>query len=259
MKKFFVLLAGVAMFAAPAMGQGRPLRLFFSTAGLSDTSNTNSPAQAPDADLGVNPVLNALPGAPVRLYVWAQITPPGTPNNATYNGVSLNATVSGVGGSVTNSNFWNYTNGSYGNSTGRWQQFTQSRNATSATFAGAAVTTGAGVNNTNAANSSDSQYRRFRTDGTTRLDATLLGWVEFAGNTIGQTLEIRFSVGSLGIAQSQQPPQRIYMGWGDEDQAPLGNQFGVGTPIADASIRIIPEPASLALLGLAGLAAFRRR
>ncbi len=258
MKKFFVLLAGVAMFAAPAMGQGRPLRLFFSTAGLSDTANTNSAAQAPDANLGANPVLDALPGAATRLYVWAQITPPGTPNNATYNGVSLRATVSGAGGSVTNSNFWNYTNGTYG-TTGRWQQFSQSRDANSASFGGGAVVTGAGVNNTNAANTSDGQYKRFRTDGTTRLDATLLGWVEFAGATVGQTLEIRFSIGAQGIAQSGQPVQPIYLGWGDEAQAPLGNQFGASSPIADASIRIVPEPASLMLLGLAGLAAFRRR
>jgi hypothetical protein len=259
MKKFLVVLAGIAMFAVPAVNaQGRPFRLFFSTVGLTDTGNTNSPAGDPTASLGVNPQIDVAPNTPVRLYVWGQINPPGTPNNATYNGVSYRVLASGTGGSISGFNFWNYTNGSYGNGTGRWQQFSQSGDATSATFAGAAVVTGAGVNNTAAAVAMDGQHKRFATNGTTRIDATLLGWVEAQGSAIGEMVELRFAVGSSGIAQSGQPPQRIYMGWGDEASAPLGNEFGASTPGFDAKLNIIPEPASLMLLGLAGLA-FRRR
>lgn len=259
MKKFLVVLAGVAMFAVPAVNaQPRPLRLFFSSAGLSIPANTNSAADAPDANLGANPEVSVPANTAVRLYVWAQINPPGTPNNAVYNGVSFRTAVTGVGGSMSGFSFWNYTNGTYGSGAGRWQQFAQSGDATSATFAGAAVTAGAGVNNSAAALASDSQYKRFRVDGTTRIDATLLGWVEVQGTTLNQTLELRFAVGNSGIAQSGQPPQPIYMGWGDEANAPLGNAFGASTPIADATVRIIPEPASLMLLALAGLALRRR-
>lgn len=264
MKKFLVVLAGVALFAAPAVNaQGRPLRLFYSTVGLTDLGNTNSPAADPTADLNLaagGPVINNVPiGQPVRLFVWAQITPPGTPNNATYNGVHLINNVTGTGGSITGHSFWNYTNGAYGNGTGRWQNFTQSPAGTSngVSLAGAAVTTGAGVSNTPAAATNDTQHRRFATNGTTRIDATLLGWIQVTGTQQGE-LQVRFSVGSSGIAQSGQPVQRIYMGWGDEASAPLGNQTGGTTPVADAIINVIPEPASLMLLGLAGLALRRR-
>jgi MYXO-CTERM domain-containing protein len=267
MKRFLVILAGVAMVAAPAaFGQERPLRLFYSAAGLSNPADTNSPAQDPTADLGVNPVRGVTSGTPVRLWVWAQINPPGSPNNVTYNGVSFtqNLTASGGGaGTISGFQFWNYTNGAYGNNTGRYQFFSNSPAGTTngVAFAGAAVTTGAGVNNTNTANTQDTQYRRFATNGTTRIDAVLLGRIDVTPTgPIGSQVQLRFAVGTSGIAQSGDAdgPNHIYMGWGDEASAPLGNQFGGTTPGADATINIIPEPASLMLLGLAGLALRRR-
>lgn len=264
MRKFLVLVAGVAMCAAPAaLGQERSFRLFYSAAGLSDTGNTNSAAQDPTADLGANPVRSTTPGVPVRLYIWGQLmgangAAPGTPNNVTYNGVSLFSRVSGTGGSINGFNFWNYNNGSYN----RWQQIGTSPAGTSNNvyMAGGAVTFGSGVNNTNASLPLDGQQKRFATNGTTRIDSTLLGWIDVVGTQIGQ-LEVRFAIGTNGISQSQDPdgqPNRIYLGWGDESFVVDGNDFEVQSPLADAVINIVPEPAGLILLSLAGLALRRR-
>lgn len=260
MKKFLVVMAGVALLALPSLAnaQGRPLRLFFSTNGLSDPADVQSNAEVP-ASLGVNPTVDAMPGETVRLYVWAQITPPGPANNATYNGVSL-AVNAGGGSAVTGFNFWNYTNGALGNGAGRWQQFGVVPSLPgSVEFSGGAVVAGIGVTNSGDANTNDRQHRRFAADGTTRIDSTLLGYVELSAAAAGD-YPIHFAIGSLGIAQQGQPPQPIYMGWGDEQAAPLGNQFGGTTPNADATLHVfVPEPASMILLALAGLAAFRRR
>ncbi len=254
--KTLIALA-VALFAATAaLGQGRPLRLFFSHAGLTDPNDTNSAALPPDADLGVNPVFNVNPGESARLYIWAQITPPGTPNNAIYPMLSLRASITGAGGAATGHAFWNYTNGSYG-TTGRWQQFSQSRDATGAHLGGVAVTTGAGVNNTQAAASNDRQHRRFAIDGMTRIDATLLGWVEMTGVTPGQTHEIFFAIGSQGITQAGQPVQQVYLGWGDEFAGPFGNDIRAPSPDPDAFVHVLPEPSTVVLLAVA--CAMRRR
>lgn len=264
MKKLLLVMAGAAMLAAPALAQTRPLRLFFSNSGLSDAGNTNSAAVSPAQDMGINPKAeHPTPGLTTRLWVWAQILGPGgtaptTPNNVTFNGVSLRVNASGPG-TISGFNFWNYSNGTYGGNAGRWQQHSSSAliPGSSHEFSGAAVTAGAGVNNTAAAATNDTQYIR---GAAPRLDVTLLGWVDVTGNAQG-TVELRFAVGTLGIAQSGGLPgdRRIYMGWGDEGSSPLNNQVGGTSPVADAMINVAPEPASLSLLALAGLVALRRR
>lgn len=262
MKKYLLALAGVAMLAAPALAQDRPLRLFFSaTAGLSNASDTNSDAVAPVADIGANPKVSAEPGQSVRLWIWAQILGPGggapsTPNTVVYNGLAMRVRATGAGGVITGYDFWNYTNGTYGNGTGRWQGLGENVIAPNEVdLAGAAVTTGAGVNNSNTANTNDRQYLRLVAG--VRQDVTLLGYVDVAGTDAGSKVEVRFAVGTNGITRSGVGVQPVFFGWGDGSIP--SNQRNVYSPIADASINIIPEPASLALLALAGLAAFRRR
>ena len=214
MRSNLILLALLLLTVTAGEAYGRPLRLFFSgAAGLSNPADPNSPAQDPSFDVGRNPALIAVTNVPVRLFIWAQIAPPGTPNDVIYRGISFRIRATGPGAVITGHSFWNYTNGAYGGGSGRWQNFVSSSNQTSASFAGAAVTLGAGVNNSNAAASQDTHYRRFLSDGTTRLDATLLGWVEVA-RTQFQEVQLRFEVGPQGIVQSGAGPQLRLHGLG---------------------------------------------
>ncbi len=262
MRRVFTLAAGVLAVFAPelASAQSRPIRLFLSTIGLSNPADPTSPADNPSPELGTNPTVLIPFGDTTRLYVWAQITPPGTPNNVIYNGVSLRTRVDGVGGVISTHNFWNYTNGSYGANVGRWSNQTSgSSGSDQAWMSGVAVIGGAGVNNSNTANSVDTQYERFALDGTTRIDATLLGYIEVTGNAAG-ALEVRLAVGQQGVSQVGGGIQPVYLGWGDESESPLNNQPNADSPIADATIIVAPEPTALIglMLGAAAVVARRR-
>src|SRR5262245_55324240 len=101
-----VALALLSILAPAAFaGAERPIRFFFPSAGLSDPGNLNSPAQTPVADFGISPDFYTTLNQPARLYIWAKLDPAGTPNNVTFNGVSLNVRLQGSG-IITGSNFW---------------------------------------------------------------------------------------------------------------------------------------------------------
>jgi hypothetical protein len=249
-----LLLVAVCL-AAPASAQTRALRLFFSTLGLSDPFDPQSPAVDPSPEFTLNPHAVVAPNQATRLYIWAKLEPAGPPNNVVLHGVSLRARIAGAGGGVAGFQFWNYHNPNYT----RWQQFSQSGNATSVTFAGASVVTGGGgIGNTNPQAMYDAQHRRYADDGVTRIDASLLGSVDFAGSQAGALLQVFMAVGASGIAQSGAPPIRIYLGWGDEEVVIHGNDFGVESPIPEATILVTPEPHCAALIAVAALLFMRR-
>ena len=272
------------MLAAPAMAQTRPIRLFFSSIGLSDPGNTDSPALAPlDAvgpasGGGANIKVPGQIGVPVRLYMWAQIMgnnggAPSNPRTVVYQAISLRVRATGAGATITGMNFWNYSPGTpvaFGGGYGRWRSgdidgsggtghLTLGANEVGA--GGAAVNGGVGVRNAIVGDAtSDLQYMNLV--GGIRQDVTLLGSVDVMGSAAGK-IELRYSVGTQGINRSGAGPEPVYTGYGDEGVPLTGASANAGrydlNPTPDASINVVPEPASLALLALAGLAALRRR
>ncbi len=80
---------------------------------------------------------------------------------------------------------------------------------------------------------------------------------------LGNT-ELRFSVGSIGIARSGDRPQPVgptaSIQFGDPEPTSVsGDSFGSTGSIADAVIRVIPEPSTGVLLGAALLPVLLRR
>ena len=240
MKRLLCVLAGVGLFVAPALAQDSAFRLYLASEGVEGNAPILgiSPAQ-------LNPEIIDPAGGTHRLYVWAQVIGAETPQK--YMSVGYNAV--GTGGlAVTGRSTWNYTNilsrwsitgaGHLGGGTLRNVRLA----ANPVGFFGVADNAGPG--------NFDQQYHA-------ATKSTVIGWIEVTG--IG---EIFLQVGDIGIIRTGTLGNPgvtwddVYLGFGDENAGLMGNSFDMGSPIAEASI--VPEPAGLLLLGLAGLAIRRR-
>ncbi|MCH8807803.1 MAG: hypothetical protein IH986_17195 [Planctomycetes bacterium] len=241
MKQLLGVLAGVALFIAPALAQDSAFRLYLSEQGV--VGNTPLGGITPDQ---ANPEIIDPAGGTHRLFVWGQVLGAETPQK--YISVGYNA-VTTKGAQVTGASTWNYTNiltrwsvamgGQLGGGTLRNVRLA----GYGPGFFGVADNQGPG--------NFDLQY-----DPATK--STVIGWIDVQG--VG---EIFLQVGDIGIIRTNifgNPNvtwDDVYLGFGDENAGLMGNSFDMGSPIAEATI-VVPEPAGLLLLGLAGLAIRRR-
>ena len=242
MKRLLWVLAGSALFAGPALAQDSAFRLYLAYEGVEGNTPLSgiSPAQR-------NPVLTST--GTHRLYVWGQVIGAETPQK--YVSVGYNVVTTGTA-RVIGASTWNYTN-----ILSRW----------SVTNAGQLH--GATLRNVRLAADPDAFFGVADNAGPGNFDqqydpvtnSTVLGWIE-VDDGLGPGSGIFLQIGDIGIIRTTKLGNPgatwdvVYLGFGDENAGLMGNSFDMGSPIAEATI--VPEPAGLLLLGLAGLAIRRR-
>lgn len=240
MKKFLGVLAGLALTAGAA--QAANLTLFFSsddpfagTGRVSPTLPGGVAVAAAATPLNSPTVGNpSVPGG--RLHMWVTGNP-GDPDPNVWNGIAFNVVISGPA-TITGGGGLNITSGSP-TFIRRWET---GSDLTPPTFNFVAVTrTGA-------------QFPPLVDGWDDGVDAVYMGYLDFAANN--GTSEVKFQVGNSGITRAGGSPTVDDVNFGAGDAALRGNQFGEVSTLADATIT--PEPTSLLLLGLAGLALRRR-
>lgn len=252
MKKFLAVLAGLAMLVAPA---NAGLRLFFAPQGVD--SETAPITVAPTVS---NPEASLNAGATQRLYLYAQMF--GAPNTQKWNGLAFDVLANG--GVISGRALYNYNvQDEFGDDVyRRWQGVNQGAGVGTSTVSGinlAAVTSGNGVTNDALALLNDGQSEVKLLNSRTLPKATLLGYFDFQLATGSNMATIFIRIGQGGIVRSgATAAEPVYLGVGDETAGLTGQSFNQTSPNFDAKLNLIPEPASILLLSLAGLALRRR-
>lgn len=206
----------------PVPPEAASLRLFLSTYGLVDPDNPGeSNAHSPVTDAGHN-IAVATTGGSRRLWVWAQMD---EDEEGMWTGISLDVHATGTA-VIESAHVWQAR--WIGGFLRRWNEACMDAGYPDAGGAewidiGAMGWTGTGVFVEYGEGIVDHQF-----DPVT--NATPIAWIDVSGEG-----ELYFSVGRRGITRFLNAgPSRINLGWNDEDDALLGNDFGVASSLPEA-------------------------
>jgi PEP-CTERM motif len=222
------------------------------------TSNT-TPGNPSD------PVVTTSPGAPVTLYIWAQLN-----QNEAINGLSLSVISDKANGiAATNSSLYQVTVGTGSRAWNRWatpiNSGTVGTGTSLVTNSNAVFVTGNfwgldGFVGTPAGDTSHGTNGTVVTQGTdpgsdTTLSSILVGELDLTAGTSNSNIFFKTGNGTISYESGLGGPSINY---GVGDAAVNGAQAGTVSSVADATI-VVPEPASLSLLGLGALSLIARR
>ena len=263
MRKLIGILTVAGLLAGYANAQGPGARIYFDLGGSTPGNQAESDAPHPGATAKINPIGDSTDG-PVRLYIYWEF------GGANQNVFSPNYDIEVDDGHITNA--WNYNNTNIGGiGFTRWEPLggdpptdygvepwnfpggpdnnPTAVNGPSVSFTSAAIIA-FGLANDAAHQGLDNQLAI----GDGEFGSTLLGYVDVVADAAEAT--VWMTVGVQGIAiEGGGPNDRIFFGFLD-DPVSAGDS-GRRTAIQEATV--IPEPASLMLLGLGVLVLRRRR